>query len=163
MEYVVTVNEWRHACLEVWRYEEGENTGPYRATPEPSERKHGSPLLLKQLIQRWVRRGYITCLRKVRNRHKIIMWKYKGKETLGTSRRRCEDSVYMNLEDLMTLWTGIRWFMVRSSDMPLPTQWNTRLWLFWLPECVFGKACYSWWLSESLEINAECYCQHISF
>jgi hypothetical protein len=95
--YVITASEWRHASLGVCGYEGGEDTGPKRATLEPSKRKHGSALLLKQLIRRWDRLRYVTCSRKARNRHKIRMWKYKGKGTLGKSRCRCEDNIWMNL------------------------------------------------------------------
>jgi hypothetical protein len=48
-----------------------------------------------------------------------LVWKRKGKRSLGISRCRWEDNIKMDLQDVDGAWTGMIWLVTETSGMIL--------------------------------------------
>ena len=72
------------------------------------------PLLLLLLLLRVIKSrrmiwaGYVALMEEGRGVHKVLMAKPEGKRPLGRPRRRCEDNIKMDLQEVGIGWSWLR-------------------------------------------------------
>jgi len=69
---------------------------------------YSSPIIVRVIISRIMRwAGHVACMRKRRDVYRVLMGKSEGKRPLGRSRRRIDDNIKMNLQEVG--WRGMDW------------------------------------------------------
>jgi hypothetical protein len=59
--------------------------------------------MIKSNRMRWA--GHVSCMRKKRNAHRVLVGKVEGKRTFARPRHRCDDKIKMDLKE--TGWKGV--------------------------------------------------------
>jgi hypothetical protein len=79
---------------------------------------YSSPNIIRQIKSRtrWAR--HVACMGQERYLYKILVWKPKGKRSLGRPRHRWEDGIRM---DLRGTGGGVEWIKVFSIKMSVNT------------------------------------------
>jgi hypothetical protein len=73
-------------------------TGGRRKLHEGIYNLHSLPHIVKMIKYRSTRlAGHVTCMGKIINAHKILIWKPEGKRPVGRPRHRWDDNIKMDL------------------------------------------------------------------
>ena len=67
---------------------------------------HNIVRVIKSRIMRWA--GHVALMEKGRGVHKVLVGKPDGKKPLGRPRRRWEDNIKMDLQEVGTGWSWLR-------------------------------------------------------
>jgi hypothetical protein len=67
----------------------------------------------KSRRMRWA--GHVKRMGETRGAYEILVGRPDGKRPLGRSRRRWEDNIKMDLEEVGWVWTGLIWFRIRTG------------------------------------------------
>ena len=65
---------------------------------------------------RWA--GHVACMEEGRGVHKVLVGKPEGKRPLGRPRRRWEDNIKMDLQEVVCggVWTGSSWHRIGTGS-----------------------------------------------
>ena len=78
---------------------------------------HSSPniiWMIKSRIMRWA--GHVACMRERRDVCRVLVGKPDGKRPLGRPRRRWEDNIKMDFQEVgCGAWTGLIWLMIGTG------------------------------------------------
>ena len=73
-------------------------------------------IAFQNLLQnrRWA--AHVTCMGEERGVHRVLVGKTEGKRPLGRPRRRCEDNIKMDLQEVGgVMGTGWSWLRIGKS------------------------------------------------
>jgi hypothetical protein len=82
--------------------------------------------VVKSRRMRWA--GHATCMGEGRGVHRVLVEKAEGKRPLGRPRRRWEDNIKMDLQEVGgggVMGTGWGWLRMGTGDRHLGVQWGT--------------------------------------
>ena len=69
--------------------------------------------VVKSRRMRWV--GHVACMGERRGVHRVLMGKPEGKRPLGRPRRRWEDNIKMDLQEVGRVETGWSWLRIGTG------------------------------------------------
>jgi hypothetical protein len=71
--------------------------------------------VIKWRRMKWV--GHVARIREERGVYRVLVRKPEGKRPLGRLRRRCEDNIRMDLQEMgyLGVWTGLGWLRIQTG------------------------------------------------
>jgi len=74
--------------------------------------------VIKSRSMRWA--GHVARMGERRGVYRVLMWKPKGKRLLGRPRRKLEDNIKMDLQEVdVGVWTGSSWLRTGTGGVHL--------------------------------------------
>jgi len=100
----------------IFRPKRNEVTGEWRKLyNEELNDLYSSPSIVRVINTRRMRwAGHVACMGERRGVYRVLVGKPEGKRSLGRTRRRREDNIKMELQEVVCgVWTGSSWLRLR--------------------------------------------------